>query len=49
MVEERESVRQRDGRERVEERPRWRDGERSREVGRDGANGSSSLTTVANP
>lgn len=48
-MEERESVRQRDEREKVEECPRWRDEERSREVGRDGANGSSSLTTVANP
>lgn len=37
MVEERESVRQRDGRKKVEERPKWRDEERSREVGRDGA------------
>lgn len=34
MVEERESVRQRDGREKVKERPRWRDGERSREGGK---------------
>lgn len=49
MVEERESARQRDGREKAEERPRWRDGERGREAERDGATGSSSLTTVANP
>lgn len=28
MVEERESARQRDGREKAEERPRWRDAER---------------------